>query len=245
MFEGKRISLIVQARFGSTRLPGKVLEKIGGESALKHNLYRCTKVHLIDDLCCAIPDSPVNNPIAEEAKCCGATVIRGSEDDVLSRYHKAAVHLGSDIIVRVTSDCPFLDPDVVTKTLELFLNNACTFACNNAPPTWPHGFDCEVTSFAWLDKAFRQAKDPFDREHVMPFVRNHPEIKIANFPSDQPHLKAHRWTLDYPEDLRFFQMVARYLPHPLEATTQDILTVLHEHPEITAINAAFHESSRK
>ncbi len=245
MFEGKRISLIVQARFGSTRLPGKVLEQIGGESALKHNLYRCAKVQLIDDLCCAIPDSPLNAPIAEEAKGCGATVVRGSENDVLSRYHKAAVQLKSDIIVRVTSDCPFLDPNVVTKTLELFLNSTCSFACNNAPPTWPHGFDCEVTSFAWLDKAFQEARAPYEREHVMPFVRNHPETKIANFPSNQPDLKKHRWTLDYREDLTFFQQVAHYLLNPLEATTQDILTVLQEHPEVKAINAALHENSRK
>jgi spore coat polysaccharide biosynthesis protein SpsF len=245
MQKRKRISLIVQARYGSTRLPGKVLEPIAGFSALEHNLKRCLSIRNIDDVCCAIPEGIENDLIAAEAKKIGAKVIRGPEQDVLARYHKAATSLNSDIIVRVTSDCPFIDPDVVAQTIDLFLKSGADFACNNAPPSWPHGFDCEVTSIEWLERAHHEAILPHDREHVMPFIRTHPDIKLVNLPC--PHLgwNKHRWTLDYPEDLLFFRAVSSHLTAPLSASTDDLMAILKEAPELNLINQTHHEKSRQ
>jgi len=245
MRANKKISLIVQARLGSTRLPGKILENLGGYSALEHNLKRCLKIRNIDEVCCAIPDSSENDVIEAEALAIGVKVVRGPEQDVLARYYKAAIDLNSDIIVRVTSDCPFIEPEVIAQTIDLFLESNADCACNNHPPSWPHGFDCEVTSLTWLKRAHQEATLPTDREHVMPFVRTHPDITLVNLACPHADWKRQRWTLDYPEDLEFFRSICSHLDDPLNAQTQDIMNVLKHFPELRSINQSHHEKSRE
>ena len=198
---------IVQARFGSTRLPGKTLLDLAGQSVLSHVLNRCRAIKGIDEVCCAVPYSSENDPVANEARSCGASVFRGSETDVLDRYYGAAKQIGADIVLRVTSDCPLVDPKIADEVLRIRNSEGADYACNNMPPTWPHGLDCEVTTFAWLERAAHEATGKNEREHVTPYIRTHSDARKVNLRSPKMGLENHRWTLDTPKDLEFFQVL--------------------------------------
>lgn len=231
-----RTAVIVQARYGSTRLPGKVLEKIAGHTVLEHVLHRCTAIRGVNVVCCATPASSENEPVARAAAEFGAAVYRGDEHDVLDRYYRAAQQVEADIVMRVTSDCPLIDPDICSDVLHLREQQSADYACNNMPRTGPHGLDCEAFTFAALQRAALEAKEPYSREHVTPWLRSNPQLARAN-------LRAHggadlRWTLDYPEDLSFFRALFTLLPPwPEIVSTPAIIRLLGEHPEIAQINA--------
>ncbi len=230
--------VIVQARYGSTRLPGKVLLDLGGRTVLSHVLERCMAIQGVDAVCCAVPDTVDSDPVASEASKAGVIVFRGSEQDVLSRFHGAALMMKADVVLRVTSDCPFIDPAVCAKVIRLRASVGAAYACNNMPASWPHGLDCEAVSFDWLDRAFHEAIDPFQREHVMPFIRNHPEAHTANLPSPDPLLSFHRWTLDTPKDLDFFRAVFARMPSGEKSWGWQVpLKVVEEDPSLSALNA--------
>ena len=230
-----RAAIIIQARMASTRLPGKVLERLAGETVLAHVLHRCAAIDGIDMVCCAIPEGADCNPVAEEAVRCGARVFRGSENDVLERYHRAAVALDADVVMRVTSDCPLIDPNICGRLLRLFRDQGVDYACNNSPPGWPHGLDCEVFTAAALALAAMEASTPGEREHVTPWLRSHPDIRRASLGGPGGDLPAMRWTLDYPEDMAFFR--ALFAELPASAGFEEIVTLLRANPHITAINA--------
>lgn len=240
-----KTALIVQARMGSTRLPGKILMQLGGYSVLHHTLTRCQKVPGCDVVCCAIPETSENDPLIEEAEKSGTMVLRGAENDVLTRYYDVATKLECQTIVRVTSDCPFIDPKVVGEVMQLFHTTSCDFACNNYPPTWPHGLDCEVTSYAWLEKAHHEAIEPGLREHVMPFIRTHRDVRIANYASPDATLAKHRWTLDYPEDFAFMKSLCEKLESPLQADMDDILDCLNKNPDIRTVDPSPLQDTRQ
>jgi spore coat polysaccharide biosynthesis protein SpsF (cytidylyltransferase family) len=205
-------AVVVQARMGSTRLRGKVLMEIGGTTVLDHVLTRCRAIAGADAVCCAVPETADSDPVAAEARRIGVEVVRGSETDVLDRYWRAARALKADIVMRVTSDCPLIDPAVAAEVLRLRAREGADYACNNMPPTWPHGLDCEAVTFAWLDRAAREATAPYDREHVTPFVRAHPEARKANLPCPVAGVARHRWTLDTPADFAFMRALFDRLP---------------------------------
>ncbi len=207
-----RVVIIVQARMASTRLPGKVLRHLAGETVLAHVLRRCGAIQGGDVVCCAVPEGADCEAVAEEAKRCGAIVFRGSESDVLDRYHRAAVACGADVVMRVTSDCPLIDPEVCSRVLELRANEEADYACNNMPPSWPHGLDCEVFTAAALARAHREASSPAEREHVTPWLRRHPDIRRANLTCPEPEQAGQRWTLDYAADYRFMAALFARLP---------------------------------
>jgi spore coat polysaccharide biosynthesis protein SpsF (cytidylyltransferase family) len=206
------VAVIVQARMGSTRLPGKVLMRLGEATVLDHVLRRCRAIAGVDAVCCAIPESAANDPVAAEARAAGVEVFRGSESDVLDRYWRAARVLRADVILRVTSDCPLLDPAIAADVLALRSREGADYACNNRPPTWPHGLDCEALTFAWLERAAREATKPYDREHVTPYIREHPESCKANLPCPVAGAARHRWTLDTPDDFEFLRALFPRLP---------------------------------
>jgi spore coat polysaccharide biosynthesis protein SpsF len=237
--------LIVQARIESTRFPKKILMDICGQSVLSYSLNRCQQVQGVDEICCAIPDTCENDMLEQYVLENSATLIRGSENDVLSRYYKAATETQADTIIRVTSDCPFIDPVVISETLQLFKDSDCDFACNNHPPSWPHGFDCEITSMDWLEKAHQEATEPFHREHVMPFIRRHPDIRIANLPCPLPDKSKIRITLDSPEDLDFLRQLAAHMDNPMLASTDEIYEILSAHPELLKINSTGQKDTRQ
>jgi spore coat polysaccharide biosynthesis protein SpsF len=228
----------------STRLPGKVLLPLAGETVLHHVLTRCAAIAGADMVCCAIPDDGSCAPIAEEAERCGARVTRGSEHDVLARYLDAAHTLGADIVMRVTSDCPVIDPGVCADVLRARAAADADYACNNMPRRWPHGLDCEAFTRAALERAHEAATATEDREHVTPWLRRDPSVSRAHFPGPDDALARHRWTLDFPEDYAFFEALFAQLPPPPHiAPFAEILSVIEAHPEISALNAHRHPSA--
>lgn len=232
-------AIIVQARMTSTRLPRKVLLPLAGQTVLWHVLTRCAAIASADVVCCAIPDGAANAPIVDEAARAGAIVSRGSETDVLARYADAASAVGADIIMRVTSDCPVIDPRICDTVLHARATAAAGYACNNLPRRWPHGLDCEAFTRAALDRANATATAPQDREHVTPWLRRDPSVSRVHVAGPDAALANHRWTLDRPDDYRFFEALFAHLPSPPHiASTDEILTVVTRHPEISALNTS-------
>lgn len=228
---------IVQARQGSSRLPGKVLMALGEKTVLAHVLERCAAIPGIDLVCCAVPEGAADDAVAAEAARAGAKVFRGSETDVLERYAGAAAWLRADVVMRVTSDCPMIDPQLCGAVLELVTRDGADYACNNQPPSWPHGLDCEAMTAAWLHRAAREAARPSEREHVTPFIRNHPDCRRLNLaaPCD---MSAHRWTLDTPDDLAFMRAVFPRLPAgPSGWKWREALAVVNRDPSLSQLNA--------
>ncbi len=223
---------------GSSRLPGKVMMPLAGRTVLAHVLGRCRAIAGIDAVCCATTGAGADDAVAAEAARCGAAVFRGSETDVLERYAGAAEALAADIVMRVTSDCPLIDPGVCAAVLALRRERDVDYATNVMPRGWPHGLDCEVFTAAALGRAMRRAVAPYEREHVTPWMRDQGEVRCANLPGPGGNLAAHRWTLDYPEDMRFFEALFAHLPPPPAIAGMDqVLAVLEEHPGIAAINS--------
>ncbi len=250
--------VIIQARFGSSRLPGKVLKDIGGATVLEHVVRRCAAIDGIDQVCCAVASDKPSDAVADLATRLGFHAIRGSEDDVLKRYHRAAVETGADVVMRVTSDCPIIDPVVCSRTLELLFSSGADYACNNMPPTWPHGLDVEVFRFTALCEMAKHATAAYEREHVTPWLRQHSDAKRVNLSGPSAletaigtaDLARLRWTLDYSEDLAFFRALFSHLPPQFfppgdnVAGMNDFLAILAAHPEIAEINSPRADSER-
>lgn len=232
-----KTAVIVQARFGSTRLPGKVLMMLDGRSVLSHVLERCKAIPGADVVCCAVSETLDSAPVAAEAQTAGVSVFRGSETDVLGRYLGAAEQVKADVVLRITSDCPLIDPVICGEVLALRAREKADYACNVMPRTWPQGLDCEAFTFEWLARAAREATNPYDHEHVTPFIREHAEARTANLPSPDPALAQHRWTLDTPADLTFFEALWPHLSEGPESWSYShALAIVQEHPEIASIN---------
>ena len=230
-------AVIVQARMGSNRLPGKVMQDLAGRTVLQHVLERCRAIPGADIVVCAVPDEPASAPLEAVAAECGSMVFSGSEQDVLARYLGAARMVRAKIVMRVTSDCPLIEPAVCGEVLALRQSEGADYASNNMPRSFPHGLDCEVFTAAGLVEADRSAVDGYDREHVTPWLRRAPHLKHANFSSGDAQLSAHRWTLDYPEDLAFFRGVFAALPPNSRPGMREVLALLSQRPDIVAINA--------
>ncbi len=230
-------AIIVQARLGSSRLPGKVLKPIDGRPALSSVLERCHRIPGADVVVCAIPDEPASDPVAEVARASGAVVFRGAEHDVLDRYHQAARCVGATIVMRVTSDCPLVDPLLCGVVLAALRDEGVDYVCNNLPPLWPHGLDCEAFWAEHLARAALEAVHPYEREHVTPWLRRNAALRRVNVDGPGGSLERQRWTLDYVEDYAFFCALAEALRKPFaDATMQDVLAALAARPELAAIN---------
>lgn len=234
-------AIIVQARMTSTRLPGKVLLPLAGRTVLWHVLTRCAAVGGADVVCCAIPDAEESEPLAAEAEGAGAVVFRGSEHDVLERYRGAARAIAADVVMRVTSDCPVIDPEVCAGVLAGRAAAAADYACNNMPRRWPHGLDCEAFTRSVLERAADTAVAPEDREHVTPWLRRAADIVRIDVPGPDEALARLRWTLDFPEDYAFFDALFAELPPPPHiATFAEVLAAVEAHPEIASLNESHH-----
>jgi len=237
MAAGIHTACIVQARIGSTRLPGKVLAPLGNAPVLHHVLRRCQLIAGVDEVVCATVEGKDGDKVAELARGLGITVFRGSETDVLARYCGAAHAVGADIIMRVTSDCPLIDPEICGDVLHLREDQNADYATNNMPPSWPHGLDCEAFTIAALDEAAETANEPADREHVTPWIRRNRAFRRVNLPDSGGEFSDQRWTLDYPEDLAFLRAlddrVALTEPYP---GWRDIARLVAREPELALIN---------
>lgn len=227
----------------STRLPGKVLLPLAGATVLRHVLTRCRAIPGVDVVCCAIPEGEAGDGLAQEVQQAGAKVVEGDERDVLARYLKAARAVDADVIMRVTSDCPAIDPAICGAVLAALRDEQADYACNNMPRGWPHGLDCEAMTRAALERAAAEAHEPHDREHVTPWLRRSPEIKRAVVHGPGGAAASGRWTLDHPEDYAFFQALFEQLePLPHLADHSEIAAVLAAHPQIQTLNAGHAEA---
>lgn len=224
---------------GSTRLPGKVLKPVCGKTVLEHQMERMLRARSLEEIVVATSSSQGDDPIEAIARTRGWPAYRGPEADVLARYAGAAAKFDADPVVRMTMDCPLIDPNVVDQVVETYLFGAFDLVANNLEPSFPHGLDLEVFSRAVLDAAARESTDPFDREHVTPFIRARAErFRLGNVqcPRDLHH---HRWTLDYPEDLEFVRAVYEGLYREGRFfTTDDVLAFLEARPDVVTLNAA-------
>lgn len=230
--------LIDQARMGSSRLPGKALASLGGGTALAQCLSRAVAVPGADAVCLATSRLAIDDAVAEgAARIPGVTVFRGDETDVLSRYAGAAREMDADVVLRITCDCPLIDPEVCEAVLALRAKTGASYAANNIAREWPHGLDCEAFTRQALDAADREATDASDREHVGPWMRRHAGAAAAHLPGPGFAAARHRWTLDYPEDLAFFRALWPHLPTDRRPSWRDVMAVVEGNPEIMKINA--------
>lgn len=233
------VAVIVQARMGSSRLPGKILKPLGGMTALAQCLRRCRAIPGVNRVVCAIPEGLADEPVAVEAERCGVVVTRGPSDDVLRRYRLAADAVAADLVMRVTSDCPLIDPVLCGRILQPILAGDADYACNNQPPSWPHGLDAEAFTAKGLREADELAADPFDREHVTPWLRRAEGLRRVNLARRGDDLShSCRWTLDYPEDYAFLAaLFERLPPAPVIPDLEQVLALLEGHPELAVLNA--------
>lgn len=228
---------IVQARMTSTRLPGKVMLPLGGQPMLARLVERLRRAGRIDTLVIATTTNASDDVLAGLSADLGVACHRGSEHDVLSRYAEAATACGATAVVRVTSDCPLLDPALLDRVIELYDRGGFDYVGNMQPPTWPYGMAVEVMAASVLFEADREATEPAEREHVTPFIYWRPDrYRLGNLASPQD-LSHHRWTVDTPQDYELVTRIfdALYPARP-EFALDDVLALLRQHPHWMEIN---------
>jgi spore coat polysaccharide biosynthesis protein SpsF len=244
-----KIIAIIQARMSSSRLPDKVLLDIAGQPMLSRVYQRTRQAELIDEVVVATSTNPADDPIQILCETCSFPFFRGSEFDVLDRYYQASRLHQAGIIVRITADCPVIDPGVINHTIRSFLGRDSKdstvtlpydFAANRLPPPWhrtyPIGLDTEVCTFDALQTAWTEALESHQREHVMPFFYEQPErFRILHVTHD-PDYGSLRWTVDTPQDLEFIRRVYDHLPDQDHFSWLDILDLSKQHPELVQIN---------
>ncbi|MEG3618555.1 aminotransferase class III-fold pyridoxal phosphate-dependent enzyme [Magnetovibrio sp. PR-2] len=230
--------VIIQARLGSSRLPGKVLLELKGRPVLAWSVEAARQIVGVSNVAVATTDQPSDDAIFNWCAENDVTCYRGPEDDVLRRYAISAEGEDADNILRITSDCPFVDPHVCGQVLAMHLSTAADFTTNNDPPSWPDGLDCEAMTRDALMTADKEATRPSDREHVATFIRNsRHKFKVQDLVCPIPDLFNERWTLDTPEDWAFFQEIAKHLNTDTPSVL-DVFSIVREHPEIRELNAS-------
>ena len=235
-----RVGIIVQARMTSTRLPGKVLMPVMGKPLLEYELERLQRVRRADNIIIATTTNDTDQPIVDLAERLGIKAFRGSEEDVLSRYYRAAQENGLDVVVRITSDCPLIDPVAVDAVIGAYLDNAenCDYVSNCLTRTFPRGMDTEVFPFTLLEKAHWEATAQSDREHVTPYIyEDSQRFRLLNvaFQNDESH---HRWTVDTPEDFKLIECILKTL-YPVNKLfgLKDVLVLMKAHPNWLEFNS--------
>lgn len=235
-----KVIAIIQARMGSTRLPGKMTMDLSGKPVIAHVIERAQMVTHIHEVWLATTIARSDDVLANWAKEHQVKYCRGSEYDVLDRYYQTAIGARANVVVRVTGDCPLLDPVVIDQVVKAHLEGGAEYTSNIHPPTFPDGLDTEVFSFATLEKIWKEAVLRSEREHVTPYLWKNPELFPQRNIVHTPDLSAERWTLDTPEDLEFLRrVVAACNVRGGFCGMEEILEILHMHPEWRQINQMY------
>lgn len=231
---------ILQARTGSTRLPGKVLKPILGEPMLARQIERVRRATTIERLVIATSSDASDDPLAALCSRLGVDCARGSLDDVLDRFCQAAQRYPSEHIVRLTGDCPLADPGVIDTVVRFHIAGGYDYSSNTLHPTFPDGLDVEVIRAAVLAEAGREATSPFEREHVTPFIYRRPErYRLGDF-RRLPDLSALRWTVDNADDFEVVRRIYEALyPAKPNFALDDILALFEKEPGLALINARY------
>jgi len=233
------ITCIVQARMGSSRLPGKTMKMITKDKRIiDFVVSQLQSSKLIEKIIIAIPDLNEDNLTYQHLVSKNISVFRGSAKNVLDRYYQCAKIESSSIIVRITADCPLIDPVIVDNVIQKFIENKFDYVANTHPRTFPYGTETEVFSFNALEKAWMETDDDFDREHVTPyFYNNLDKFTIGNFKQEN-NQSGYRWTVDYEEDLEFVRFIASNISkNPI--LTDDIIELIEKNPDIIKINKKY------
>lgn len=237
-----RTVIIVQARLGSTRFPGKILKEVLGRPLLEYQIERLGRVRSADEIVVATTTNKGDQPIVDLCNRLSCSFFRGSEEDVLSRYYHAAEKFKASCIVRVNSDCPLIDPDIVDKVVQHYKINfpKYDYVANILEPGYPIGMHTEVFSANALKIAYEKAKDKVEREHVTPYIyRNKNQFRLGSVKYHED-LSRYRWTVDYVEDYELVKRIISEL-YPVKADFNmfDILKLLEANPEWFEINNQF------
>lgn len=229
---------ILQARMSSTRLPGKVLMPILGMPMIGRQIERIRRARRIDALVVATSDQASDDALAQYCAGIGVHCHRGSLDDVLDRYYRAAQPLAPQHVMRLTGDCPLTDPALLDRVVEQHLRENNDYTSNVHQRTYPDGLDTELFRFELLERAWHETRTPFEREHVTPYFYSTGPTFRRGAVIDSVDRAALRWTVDYPEDFEFVSRVfAALYPDQPDFGLDQICALLERHPELALINA--------
>jgi spore coat polysaccharide biosynthesis protein SpsF len=240
-----KVVIVVQARMSSTRFPGKILRPILGKSLLNRMIERLQMICHEATIVIATSDSDQDNVIETESNTIGVPCFRGSLNNCLDRHYQAGLKYKADIIIKIPSDCPLIDPRIIDEALDFYFDHEgeYDFVNNLHPATWPDGNDVEIMTAACLEKAWKEASRPLEIEHTTPYIWENPDkFRIANiaWSTGLDYSMSHRFTIDYPEDYEFINRVYQELyPAKPNFTCDDILNLLDTKPEIYQINAKY------
>lgn len=234
-----KIAAIIQARMGSTRLSGKVMMKLCGKTVLEHDIERVKQSKYIDDIVIATTTNKTDDMIEQEVLRCGAKCFRGSEEDVLSRYYLASKEINADVIVRITSDCPLFDPQILDEMILYYRSHKVSLITNAgmdaSTRTYPRGLDAEIFSFEILEEAYKNAEKKYQREHVTPYI--YEKYKDIYYYQNSINYSKYRWTLDTPEDWKLIESIYGHLYHGRhDFYLGDIIKLMTKYPELHDMN---------
>lgn len=239
MGKSSKVVAIVQARMGSTRFPGKVLEEIAGHPMIWQVVNRVRMARTVDNVTVATSTESSDRAVADFCAKEGIPCFRGSETDVLDRFYQAAKVFKADAIVRITADCPLVDPQVVDKVVSTYLQDGYDYVTNTMRYTYPDGLDVEVFSFSALEIAWHEARFPAERQHVTPYIRRSGRFRLHNVESEVDLSSRNlRWTVDETADLEFVRAIyAQFGNGQTPFGLADVLQLLEEEPHLVEINA--------
>jgi spore coat polysaccharide biosynthesis protein SpsF len=259
-----RIVAIIQGRMSSSRLPGKILTDIAGQPMLQRVFARTSRAASLSETIFATSVDSTDDPVAEYCDFSGIPFTRGSQFDVLDRYYQAAKEAKADVVVRITADCPVIDPALIDDVVTTLLDDKHDFACNRLPPPWdrtyPIGLDVEACTFKVLEKAWKEAKEPQHREHAMPYFYEGVKLSAVSRQLSQGvsprgfkiallnhtiDFGDYRWTVDTPEDLEFMRQVYSRFNGRDDFSWKEVLDLVHDEPKLIEINAGVKHKTLK
>jgi spore coat polysaccharide biosynthesis protein SpsF len=259
-----RVVAIIQGRMSSSRLPGKILADIAGQPMLQRVFARTSRAASLSETVFATTADPTDDPVAEYCDFSGIPFTRGSQFDVLDRYYQAAKQAKADVVVRITADCPVIDPALIDDVVTTLLGDKYDFACNRLPPPWdrtyPIGLDVEACTFKVLEKAWKEAKEPQHREHAMPYFYEGVKLSAVSRQLSQGvsprgfkiallnhtiDFGDYRWTVDTPEDLEFMRQVYSRFNGRDDFSWKEVLDLVHDEPKLIEINAGVKHKTLK
>lgn len=251
-----KVVAIIQGRMSSSRLLGKILADIAGQPMLTRVFTRTSRAKTLDEVIFATTTDASDDPVVEYCDFSGIPFTRGSLFDVLDRYYQAALQARADVVVRITADCPVIDPTLIDDVVNTLLEDEYDFVCNRLPPpyprTYPIGLDVEACTFKVLKKAWKEAKEPQHREHAMPYFYEGVKLTCQNRTLETgtsprgfniallhhtTDFGDYRWTVDTPEDLEFMRQVYSHFDGRDDFTWKEVLDLVHDNPELIEINA--------
>lgn len=255
---------IIQGRMSSSRLPGKILADIAGQPMLRRVFLRTSRAGTVTETFFATTTDASDDPVAEYCEFSGIPFTRGNLYDVLDRYYQAAKQAKADVVVRITADCPIIDPALIDEAVHTLLEGGYDFSANRLPPpfhrTYPIGLDVEVCTFTALEKAWQEASETFHREHVMPYLYEGVELNTVNrrlesgtsargyriaLLNHSTDFGEYRWTVDTSEDLDFVRQVYARFDGRDDFTWQEVLDLIHREPGLMEINAGVRHNTLK